>query len=166
VQRNDRAVTGLSTREQRLRELFSEGLRFGAVGVASAGLYFGLIWVFGALTPLVIVVEVVRRLLTRFSYSVSTLTVRATFAYGLGIIFNYLVQRSFTFRSARQHQHAGPRYMVVQLGGMAINSAVLWVGVDVEHWWYPPVQFGAIALTAIWSYFGQKFWAFERAAGE
>jgi putative flippase GtrA len=44
---------------------------------------------------------------------------------------------------------------------MAINSAMLWVGVDVEHWWYPPVQFAAIALAAIWSYLGQKFWAFE-----
>jgi putative flippase GtrA len=94
--------------------------------------------------------------LTRWS-----LTLRATMAYGSGILFNYLVQRSFTFRSARQHQHAGPRYMVVQLGGMAINSAVIWLGVDVEHWWYPAVQVAAIGLTTIWSYLGQKFWAFH-----
>jgi len=130
------------TREQRYRELFFEVVRFGMVGLASVGIYFGLLWLFGVLTGL-------------------SLVIRATLAYGLGIIFNYLVQKSFTFRSATQHQHAGPRYMVVQLGGMAINSVSLWIGVSLAHWWYPPVQLGAIGLTAMWSYWGQKFWAFQ-----
>jgi putative flippase GtrA len=127
---------------QSVRAALPEALRFAAVGTASAGLYFALLWML--------------TVLTRWS-----LTLRATMAYGSGILFNYLVQRSFTFRSARQHQHAGPRYMVVQLGGMAINSAVIWLGVDVEHWWYPAVQVAAIGLTTIWSYLGQKFWAFH-----
>ena len=127
---------------ERLRGALPEFLRFALTGLASAGIYFGLLWFFAAVT--------------RFS-----LTVRAMLAYGLGIIFNYLMQRSFTFRSTRGHQHAGPRYMVVQLGGWVINSAVIWLGVDVEHWWFLPVQFTAIFLTAVWSYAGQKFWAFD-----
>ena len=127
---------------QSIHAALPEALRFATVGTASTGLYFALLWL----------VTVVTRL---------SLTLRATLAYGTCIIFNYIVQRSFTFRSMRQHQHAGPRYMVVQLGGMAINSAVLWLGVDIEHWWYPAVQVGAIALTTIWSYLGQKFWAFQ-----
>jgi putative flippase GtrA len=127
---------------QSIRAALPEALRFAVVGTASAALYFALLWVL--------------TVLTRWS-----LTLRATVAYGSGILFNYLVQRSFTFRSVRQHQHAGPRYMVVQLGGMAINSAVIWLGVDVEHWWYPAVQVAAIGLTTIWSYLGQKFWAFH-----
>jgi putative flippase GtrA len=135
-------VPAVKSREQRLRELFFEIVRFGVVGLTSVGIYFGLLWLFGALTAL-------------------SLVIRATLAYGLGIIFNYVVQKSFTFRSATHHQHAGPRYMVVQLGGMAINSVALWLGVDVAHWWFPAVQFGAIGLTAIWSYGGQKFWAFQ-----
>ena len=110
--------------------------------VAIIALYFALLWLLTQVTRL-------------------SLTLLATLAYGSGILFNYLVQRSFTFRSVRQHQHAGPRYMVVQLGGMAINSAVIWLGVDIEHWWYPAVQVGAIALTTVWSYVGQKFWAFQ-----
>ena len=137
----------VKTREQRLRELFFEVVRFGMVGLASVGLYFALLWLFGALTAL-------------------SLVIRATLAYGLGIIFNYVVQKSFTFRSVRQHQHAGPRYMVVQLGGMAINSVALWLGVDIAHWWFPAVQFGAICLTAMWSYWGQKFWAFQGTTSE
>jgi putative flippase GtrA len=117
-------------------------VRFGVVGLTSVGIYFGLLWFFGVLT----------------SFS---LTLRATLAYGLGIIFNYVAQKTFTFRSSRQHEHAGPRYLAVQFGGMAINSGVIWFGVDVEHWWFPAVQFVAILLTASWSYVGQKYWAFH-----
>ena len=89
------------------------------------------------------------------------LWMHATLAYGTGIIFNYLVQRSFTFRSQRAHQHAGPRYLVVQLVGMGINTLVIWLGVTIGHWPFLPVQFIAIVFTATWSYFGQKFWAFH-----
>lgn len=127
---------------ERLRAALPEFQRFALTGLASAGIYFGLLAFFAAITRL-------------------SLTVRAMLAYGIGIIFNYLMQRSFTFRSTRQHQHAGPRYMVVQLGGWVINSGVIWLGVDVAHFWFYPVQFAAIVLTAVWSYLGQKFWAFD-----
>lgn len=127
---------------QSIRAALPEALRFATVGTASAGIYFALLWLLAVLTRL-------------------SLTLRATFAYGIGIIFNYVLQRSFTFRSVRQHQHAGPRHVVVQLGGLAINSAVLWLGVEIEHWWAPAVQMGAIALSTGWSYLGQKFWAFH-----
>jgi putative flippase GtrA len=132
---------------QSIRAALPEALRFATVGTASAGLYFALLGLLALITRL-------------------SLTLRATLAYGIGIIFNYLVQRSFTFRSVRQHAHAGPRHVVVQLGGLAINSAVLWLGVEVEHWWAPAVQMGAIALSTIWSYLGQKFWAFRSPGTE
>lgn len=133
---------GLRSLLQALRAALPELVRFGVVGGASVGIYFVLLWLFAALTPL-------------------PLWMHATLAYGTGIIFNYLVQRSFTFRSERQHQHAGPRYLMVQLGGMGINTLALWLGVTLGRWPFLPVQFGAILLTATWSYFGQKFWAFH-----
>ncbi|MEY2936587.1 MAG: hypothetical protein RL033_7336 [Pseudomonadota bacterium] len=132
---------------QVLRAALPELVRFAAVGVASAAIYFGLLWFFGWITPF-------------------PLAVLATLSYGTGIIFNYLVQRSFTFRSRRQHHHAGPRYLLVQVGGMLINSAVLHLGVDLRRWPFLPVQLGAIALTAMWSYVGQKFWAFDGSRGQ
>jgi putative flippase GtrA len=145
VPRSEEVVASSAARRwswQSIRGALPEALRFATVGSASAGLYFALLWLLALVTRL-------------------SLTLRATLAYGIGIIFNYLVQRSFTFRSVRQHQHAGPRHVAVQLGGLAINSAVLWLGVEIEHWWAPAVQIGAIALTTVWSYLGQKFWAFQ-----
>ena len=127
---------------QMIRALLPELFRFGVVGLSSVGIYFVLLWGFESLTRL-------------------PLWLDATLAYGIGIIFNYLVQRSFTFRSTRQHHHAGPRYLMVQFGGMGINTGALWLGVTLARWPFLPVQLGAIVLTAIWSYFGQKFWAFH-----
>jgi putative flippase GtrA len=129
---------------QVLRAALPELFRFGVVGLSSVGIYFVLLWGFESLAPL-------------------PLWMDATLAYGIGIIFNYLVQRSFTFRSKRQHQHAGPRYLMVQLGGMGINTGVLWLGVTLARWPFLPVQLSAIVFTAVWSYFGQKFWAFHGA---
>src|SRR4051812_15314053 len=109
------------------RRHFWELVRFAAVGIVSTGVYFGLLWLFTVGTHL-------------------PLGVRATLAYGIDIAFNYALQKSFAFRSVREHQHAGPRYLAVQIGGMAINSCVLWLGVEHEHWPYLPVQFAAIGL--------------------
>jgi putative flippase GtrA len=143
VPRSEEVVASSGVRRwQSIRAALPEALRFATVGTASAGVYFALLWLLAVVTRL-------------------SLTLRAALAYGISIIFNYIVQRSFTFRSVRQHQHAGPRHVVVQLGGLAINSAVLWLGVEIEHWWAPAVQVGAIALTTVWSYLGQKFWAFQ-----
>ncbi len=127
---------------QQARAHLPELVRFAAVGISSAGVYFGLLWLFGWLTPL-------------------PLSLLAILAYGTGIIFNYLVQRSFTFRSSRQHHHAGPRYLLVQLAGMLINSAVLHLGVELAHWPFAAVQLAGIVLAAMFSYVGQKFWAFD-----
>ena len=125
-------------REARLLEL----LRFGSVGAASSVIYFALLWVLTALTTW-------------------PTAVRGTLAYGSGIGFNYLLQKSFTFKSGRRHQHAGPRYAVVHLSGMAINGTLLWLGVDVAGWNYVLVQCVAIGIVTTGSYLGQRFWAFQ-----
>ena len=125
-------------REERLREL----VRFGTVGTASSAIYFALLWVFTALTTW-------------------PTAVRGTLAYGSGIAFNYLLQKSFTFRSGRRHQQAGPRYAVIHLSGMAINGTLLWLGVDVAGWNYVLVQVVAIGVVTVCSYLGQRFWAFH-----
>jgi putative flippase GtrA len=79
--------------------------RFGFVGVLSNLVYFGVLWL-------------LRTLALPWWLS-------ASIAYALSMVLNYILQRSFTFRSTRGHGEAGRRYVVAQLGGMAINSATL-----------------------------------------
>lgn len=128
---------------QRIREVkLLELIRFGAVGFTSMGIYFVLLWCIHRWLPMPV-------------------SIQAAMAYGPCMIANYLLHRTFTFRSRSQHMHAGPRYVTVQLGGMLINSGVLWLGVDFGALPYPPVQVAAFALMASWNYLGQKFWTFS-----
>ena len=129
-------------REARIREF----VRFGSVGAASSAIYFALLWVLTVLTTW-------------------PTAVRGTLAYGSGIALNYALQKSFTFKSGRRHQQAGPRYLLIHLGGMILNAGFLWLGVDVAGWNYILVQVAAMCVVTIWSYLGQRFWAFQPQQG-
>jgi putative flippase GtrA len=129
-------------REARVREF----VRFGSVGAASSAIYFALLWVLTVLTTW-------------------PTAVRGTLAYGSGIALNYALQKSFTFKSGRRHQQAGPRYLLIHLGGMILNAGFLWLGVDVAGWNYILVQVAAMCVVTIWSYLGQRFWAFQPQQG-
>jgi putative flippase GtrA len=138
---NPSAPSGGGSRTAALVAQFWELLRFGWVGTLTLGIYVVELW-----------------LLDRFCDLPTWLD--ATFAYGPCLVINYLLQRTFTFRSGKRHSLAGPRYLVIQLGGLAINSGFIWLGAEVLHWPFLVAQFAALATLALWSYLGQKLWAF------
>ncbi len=139
--------------------------RFGLVGVASNIAYFGALWLLR------------RALAMRWGLS-------AGIAFGLSMGVNYALQRSYTFRSRSSHWTAGRRYVVTQLVGLGINSAMLELSLEhrvVDAMLGPvfsaavvrapvvpeiPVRFlvaqsAALAMTIVWSYLAQKFWVFR-----
>jgi putative flippase GtrA len=124
-----------------LLALFWELVRFGWVGVLTMALYAGQMWAFHRLNDW-------------------PTWVNATVADGPCLVFNYLMHRSFSFRSTRRHAEAGPRYLTVQLTGLGINSAVLWYSVDYMRWAFLPTQVTAVLILALFSYTAQKFWSF------
>lgn len=128
----------LRGRQAQLRELG----RFASVGLASSAIYFALLWLCTVLTGW-------------------PAGVCGTIAYASGIAFNYVLQKSFTFKSGKRHHQAGPRYAVIHLGGMLLNGGFLWLGVDLAGWSYIPVQIVATGVVTVWSYLGQRFWAFQ-----
>lgn len=122
--------------------LFWEVVRFGWVGLLTLILYAVEMWSLARLTTWPI-------------------WANAALSYGPCLVVNYLLHRNFTFRSDRAHAVAGPRYLVIHLGGMAINSGMLWLGGEVLHFSYWPSQVIAILTVALWSYAGQKLWTFS-----
>jgi putative flippase GtrA len=129
-------------RRDNLVSLFWELVRFGWVGFFTLGVYAVEMWALGRLNDW-------------------PTWIKATLSYVPCLVLNYFLHRTFTFRSDKQHMEAGPRYLGIQLGGLAINSGVLWLGVDVMHWPYLPAQACAVATLALWSYLGQKLWTFD-----
>lgn len=121
--------------------LFWELLRFTWVGVLTVGLYAFEMWALGQLNDW-------------------PPWLNAALAYGPCLVVNYTLHRSFTFKSDKRHPVAGPRYLAVQLSGLAFNSSALWLTVEVLRWPYLPSQVVVTALLASCSYLAQKVWSF------
>lgn len=122
--------------------LFWEFVRFGWVGLFTLGVYAVEMWLLARLTSW-------------------PTWINATISYVPCLVLNYLLHRTFTFRSTREHGQAGPRYLVIQLGGLVINTSVLWLGVERLGWPYLPSQVASVLMLATWSYLGQKLWTFS-----
>lgn len=124
---------------KRLIPYILELVRFGSVGLTSALVYFAVFWALSA--------------------QIGTTWILGALAYFPSMLVNYLLHRSFTFRSDRQHLYAGPRYIIIQGGGLFINSSGLWLGarLGLQYWL---AQLLAIAALAVFSYVGQRFWTF------
>jgi putative flippase GtrA len=125
-----------------VRQLFFELIRFGGVGGLTTVIYFVLLWPLAKLLPL-------------------PMWLLASIAYLPPLLLGYVLHRSFTFRSDRRHASAGPRFVLVQLGGMAFNSFAIWVGTDLLQSPFLPVQLVTIALQVMLTYLGQKLFAFS-----
>lgn len=82
-------------------------------------------------------------------------------AYVAAMAVNYLMQRIWTFRSTRRHREALPRYILTHVGGILLNSAALYLCVDLQGLPLVPVQISAFAAVAGWSFLLQKAWVFQ-----
>ena len=116
-------------------------MRFGTVGVFSAVLYLAILAVLDELTTL-------------------TLSISAGVAYFLGMVANYNLQRTWTYRSNRSHMIAAPLFVSVHAVGLLLNAGILEIFVTQLGLPFPYIQFLAIGTVAAWSYGAQKVWVF------
>lgn len=120
--------------QRSLRETVLRLMRFGAVGVASNVVYFTVLFVLDALSVPV-----------ELSGALSYLT-------SMGV--NYVLQRSFTFRTTKSHGQAAWRFVAVHGIAMAVNSALLSLGVRVFGWPLLAAQLMALVVVTAWTYTG------------
>lgn len=122
------------------RATLIELMRFAVVGGSSTLVYIGsLIW-----------------LKDQAGFN---LMIAAALAYALAVVCNYVLQRAWTFKSAKRHLVALPQFLMVHVVGVAINAGTLTMlmGLGVGLW---PAQFAALFPIAAWSYLAQKLWVF------
>jgi len=118
-------------------------LRFGVVGVLTAVLHYGLLYV-----------------------GVEALQLSATVASSLGfvvaVIFNYMMHYSWTFGEPAPHGRTLRRYLVMITCGFLINAAVMYAGV---HWLvlhYLLTQALALVVVVLWNFVLSNVWVFRR----
>jgi putative flippase GtrA len=129
----------------RYRRLLGEVTRFGMVGLFTNLVYF-------AILPVLV-----------YLFSVE-LWLASAISYALSMLVNYTLQRQVTFRSKNAILIAGPRYIIIQLGGLVINSAILYLLVTRLGLHIVVGQVISIVAATVWNYLGQKLWVFAEGS--
>ena len=121
---------------------FTKVFRFGVVGVATAGLHYGLLYA-----------------------GVEALKLNATLASSLGflvaVIFNYVMHYSWTFADPPPHGRTLRRYLLMITFGFFINAAVMYWGADYLGLHYLLTQALAMVVVVLWNFLLSNFWVFK-----
>ena len=80
--------------------------------------------------------------------------------YVAGIAVNYKLNYGFTFRSERQHRILIPKFIVVALTGLLLNTGLMFMGVNWFGIHYVLAQLAAVAVVLIWSFSINRLWVF------
>ena len=121
---------------------FWKVFRFGVVGVATALLYYALLYV---------AVE---------SLGMSP-PVGSSLVYAIVIGFNYLMHYSWTFTSSATHTETLKRYIFMTVCGFVINGVTMFTGVSFLDLNYFLVQTVSMTLIVIWNFTVSMLWVFR-----
>jgi len=83
--------------------------------------------------------------------------------YGIAAIANYLMKYHWVFGSGEHHQVAGPKYAVVSLTGLALNTLFMYLGTEVLSIHYLIAQVISTLLVLIWNFSINSVWTFRTA---
>ena len=92
-------------------------MRYSLVGVFSVLLYY---------ISLVFLVEVMK----------VNPTLASAYAFGLILVFAYILNYYWTFQSKNRHTYVIPRFILTSLLGLLLNSGVMFVSVEILGLWY------------------------------
>ena len=81
--------------------------------------------------------------------------------YAAFIVPVYLLHRRFSFRSAAPHSRALPRYVVVQLAGLAVATGFSWLAYGLVGLPTPVAAMLVIGLTSGVNFVILRLWAFS-----
>lgn len=116
--------------------------RFGAVGVFTAVVHYGLLY---------LGVEFLRL----------GAIIASSFGFVVAVIFNYLMHYSWTFVHDAPHGRTIGRYLVMIAVGFVVNGAVMYAGVDVLALNYLLVQVAALVVVVLWNFIVSSTWVFR-----
>jgi putative flippase GtrA len=83
--------------------------------------------------------------------------------YALGIVYGYLLNRYWTFRSQGKPANSIAKYCLTYGGMWAINFVLLMLFVDMFKWRSDLGQIPAMGISVIAVYFLQRSWVFKPA---
>lgn len=80
----------------------------------------------------------------------------------LGALVNYILNRRYTFRSARRHREALPRFLAVAAAGLAFNAGLMLLLVEGLNMHYLLSQVIATLGVLLWNFSANRLWTFGK----
>lgn len=81
----------------------------------------------------------------------------AGISYTLGGIFSYILNKKLTFHNvSRRFVRQGLVFLAISAAGLALNTGVIWLGVEVFDLHYLIAKAGATFIAFFWNFFGQS----------
>lgn len=122
-----------------MKDLIAQFMKFGVVGAIAFVIDFGLL-----------------ALLTS-GFGVNYL-ISATISFTASVIFNYFASMRyvFTHRDGLSRRREFIIFAVLSVIGLGINNGLMWIGVELLHWFYLLVKIFATAVVMIWNFVTRK----------
>jgi putative flippase GtrA len=119
----------------------SKFMRFAVTGISCAFIYFYLSYFI-------------------VSYVGVRVSLAGFLAYSVVLPVNYLLHKYWSFRSRTLHRESVPKFVLVVLGGIVLNSVLIEVFMFLFDWHYLLVQFSAAAVVIAWNLALFSAWVF------
>lgn len=87
------------------------------------------------------------------------LLIATPIAFLVSLIFNFFLQRIFTFQATNHHGISAAKYISLVVFNIAVSDIIV-AGFDALGWSYVVGKGVATALTTTWNYFLYKAWIF------
>lgn len=77
------------------------------------------------------------------------------------ILFTYGVSRFWVFESIRAHGYSVPRFLIVAMVGLSLNTGVMYFAVEIMGWWYIWGQLSATLIIPPTNFLLNFYWTFK-----
>lgn len=82
-------------------------------------------------------------------------------AFVVSLVFNFVLQRVFTFRATNKGSVSALKYILLVIVNIAVSDVIV-VAFDAVGWSYVIGKTTATVLTTVWNYFLYRHWIFQR----
>lgn len=117
-------------------------IKYGIVGVGGTFIHIGILTLF-------------------VEYFLCDPVISSTIGFIATVIFSYYLNYNWTFKSNKKHSVAFPRYALVSLSGLLLNTLIMFISVNVMFLWYGIGQLIAIILIPISNFTFNFYWSFR-----
>jgi putative flippase GtrA len=145
-------------------------LRFAVVGCVNVAVSFAVflvcfeVWPLGslALDLLGPAGEAIRTIMANHGVESVDAAVANAVGYGAGMMNSFVLNKLWTFRARGRTLQQMQRFVILNVLGLLLSTALLFVMVDVLGGPHLPIWALATGIVMVLNYFGNKLWAFTQ----